>query len=159
MLSQLQDNHWRPITYYSKGLNDVEHNYDIHDRELLSIMRALADWQRYLHGLTTPFEIYTDHKNLQYFMTNQKLNRQQARWSLELAEFNFTLIHKPGTSMICADALSRRPDHDKGENDNINMTLLKPEHICHIEVSYEVSTLVEDIKKHKTTLDDVWNKH
>ena len=159
VLSQLQDNHWRPIAYYSKGLNDVERNYDIHDRELLSIMRALADWRRYLHGSTTPFEIYTDHKNLQYFMTNQKLNRRQARWSLELAEFNFTLIHKPGTSMICADALSRRPDHDKGENDNIDMTLLKPEHIRRVEVSYEASTLVEDIKKHKTTLDDVWNKH
>jgi len=44
VLSQLQDNHWQPVAYYSKGLNDIEHNYDIHDRELLSIMRALADW-------------------------------------------------------------------------------------------------------------------
>jgi hypothetical protein len=159
VLSQLQDNYWRPVAYYSKSLNDVERNYDIHDRELLSIMRALADWRRYLHGSTTPFEIYSDHKNLQYFMTNQKLNRRQARWSLELAEFNFTLIHKPGSSMICADALSRRPDYDKGENDNDNITLLKPEHIRRVEVSYESSALVEGIKKHKMTLDDVWNKH
>jgi len=57
VLSQLQDNHWRPVAYYSKGLNDVERNYDIHDRELLSIMRALADWHRYLHGSSTPFDI------------------------------------------------------------------------------------------------------
>ena len=61
--------------------------------------------------------------------------------------------------MICADALSCQPDHDKGENDNIDMTLLKPEHICRIEVSYKASMLIEDIKKHKMTLDNVWNKH
>ena len=106
VLSQLQDSHWRPIVYYSKGLNDVERNYNIHDRKLLSIMHALADWRQYLHGSMSPFEIYSDHKNLQYFMTNQKLNCQQACWFLELVEFNFTLIHKPGSSMICADALS-----------------------------------------------------
>jgi len=92
-------------------------------------------------------------------MTNQKLNCRQACWSLELAEFNFTLIHKLGSSMICADALSRQPDYDKGENDNDNITLLKPEHIRQVEVSYEPSILVEDIKKHKMALDDVWNKH
>ena len=45
VLSQLQDNHWQPIAYYSKGLNDVKCNYNIHDCELLSIMHALADWR------------------------------------------------------------------------------------------------------------------
>jgi hypothetical protein len=159
VLSQLQDSHWRPVAYYSKGLNDVERNYDIHDRELLSIMRALADWRRYLHGSSTPFEIFSDHKNLQYFMTNQKLNRRQARWSLELAEFNFTLIHKPGSTMICADALSRRPDYEKGDDDNSDITLLKPEHIRRHETSYLPSALVEDIKREKTALDVAWEKH
>ena len=61
--------------------------------------------------------------------------------------------------MICADALSCRPDYDKGENDNVNITLLKPEHIHRVEVSYDTSTLVDDIKKHKVALDDVWDKH
>jgi len=122
-------------------------------------MRALTDWRRYLHGSSTPFEIFSDHKNLQYFMTNQKLNRRQARWSLELAEFNFTLIHKPGSTMICADALSRRPNYDKGDNDNSDITLLKPEHICRHETSYLPSPLVEDIKWEKMALDVAWKKH
>ena len=39
------------------------------------------------------------------------------------------LIHKPSSSMICADALSWRPDYEKGENDNADIILLKPEHI------------------------------
>ncbi len=150
VLSQLQDNCWRPIVFLSKSLNKIERNYEIHDRELLSIMRALAEWRRYLHGSPEAFDIFSDHKNLQYFMTAQKLNRRQARWSLELAEFDFNLIHKPGVSMICSDALSRRPDHDKGGGDNEEITLLKPEHIRRTSVVYSSSSLVEDIRAHST---------
>jgi hypothetical protein len=146
VLSQLQDDSWRPVAFSSKALSDVERNYDIHDRELLSIMRALSDWRKYLHGSDTPFEIHSDHKNLQYFMTSQKLNRRQARWALELAEFNFNLLHKPGSSMVCADALSRRPDYDKGLADNDCITVLKPECIRRSSVEYLPSSLVNDIR-------------
>jgi hypothetical protein len=47
----------------------------------------------------------------------------------ELAEYHFTLHHIPGKRNIKADALSRRDDHDKGENDNLDEILLKAEHI------------------------------
>ena len=56
----------------------------------------------------------------------QKLNRRQARWSLFLSRFDFSLHHRPGKSSGKPDALSRRPDHGKGENDNEDVTLLKP---------------------------------
>jgi hypothetical protein len=59
----------------SKGLNDTERNYDIHDKEMLAIMRALYEWRHYLQGSQLKFEIWTDHKNLEYFTTTKKLNR------------------------------------------------------------------------------------
>ena len=64
-------------------------------------------------GLNTEhqFEIWTNHKNLEYFMSAKQLNRRQARWSLYLAQFNFLLHHKPGKSMGKPDALSWRADH------------------------------------------------
>lgn len=148
VLSQQQGDAWRPVAFLSKSLNEIERNYEIHDRELLSIMHALAEWRRYLHGSPEAFDIFSDHKNLQYFMTLQKLNRRQARWSLELAEFDFNLIHKPGVSMICSDALSRCPDHDKGGDDNDEIVLLKPEHIRRTSVEYSPSSLVEAIRSH-----------
>jgi hypothetical protein len=38
------------------------------------------------------------------------------------------MVNKPGASMGKADTLSRRPDHKEGvENDNKEVTLLKPE--------------------------------
>jgi hypothetical protein len=60
----------------------------------------------------------------------QKLNRRQARWSLYLFRFDFTLQHKPGTSMGKPDALSLRANHSSGQNNNNNMTLLSPELFC-----------------------------
>jgi len=51
-----------------------------------------------------------DHKNLEYFMKAQKLNRRQARWALYLSGFDFALKHVPGTKMGKADSLSRRPN-------------------------------------------------
>ena len=60
-------------------------------------------------------------------MSVKKLNRRQARWSLFLSRFDFTLHHRPGRTMGKSDALSRRSDHGDGSEDNSNITLLKPE--------------------------------
>jgi len=72
-------------------------------------------------------EIWTDHKNLKYFMTAKKLNHCQARWFLYLALFDFKLIHHPGHSMGKPDTLLQRPDHSNRASDNEDMVLLRPE--------------------------------
>jgi len=56
------------------------------------------------------FEVWTDHKNLEYFMKMQKLNRRQVHWALYLSRFNFTLKHVSETKMGKADELSKRLD-------------------------------------------------
>jgi transposase InsO family protein len=106
-------NRWHPVAFYSKSMLPAEQNYDIHDKELLAIIRALESFRHYLEGNPLPFEVWTDHNNLAYFRSKQKLSRRQARWSLFLSQYNFTIIHKPG-SFNKADALSRRPDHKEG---------------------------------------------
>jgi len=72
------DGKWHPVAFYSKSLSSVEQNYEIHDKEMLAIIRALEEWRHFLEGATHPVEIWTDHKNLKYFMTAKKLNRCQA---------------------------------------------------------------------------------
>ena len=122
------DEKWRPVTYLSKSLNPTKRNYDVHDKEMLGIMRCLEAWRHYLEGAKQQFKIWMDHKNLEYFMNAKKLNRRQARWALYLSQFNFILSHKPGATMVKVDSLSRRPDHKKGmEDDNKDVVLLKPE--------------------------------
>ena len=132
VLSQLDpdDGKWHPVAFYSKSLQAAERNYEIHDKEMLSIIRALEEWRHYLEGAETPFEIWTDHKNLEYFIKAQKLNRRQARWSLYLSRFDFTLQHRPGRTMGKPDALSRRSDHSDGKDDNKDVVLLKPSYFA-----------------------------
>ena len=36
-----KDNKWRPVAYISKSLNETERNYEIHDKEMLAVIRCL----------------------------------------------------------------------------------------------------------------------
>jgi len=118
------DGKWHSVAFYSKSLSSMERNYEIHDKEMLAIIHVLEEWRYFLEGVTHPVEIWTDHKNLEYFMTAKKLNRRQARWSLHLARFDFLLHYCPGRTMGKPDALSRRADHGNGASDNKNIVLL-----------------------------------
>ena len=109
-------------------MNKAERNYEIHDKEMLAIIWCLEAWRHFLEGAKDRFEIWTNHKNLEYFMKAQKLNRRQARWSLYLSRFDFALKHIAGKSMGRVDSLSRRVDWAEGvEQDNKNQVMLKEE--------------------------------
>src|ERR1700677_3902566 len=123
---------------------------------MLSIMRCLEDWRHYLEGAKEHFEIFSDHKNLQYFWTSKKLNRQQARWCLFLSRFDFLMTYRKGALSMKVDLLSRRLDHDWGENDNENIILLKPEYFRiaalsqgHVLINAEETPLLSEIQKSK----------
>jgi len=150
VLSQKQNEEWRPIAFFSKALTATEQNYEIHDRELLAIIRALEEWRHYLQGNTNKIEIITDHKNLEYFLSAKKLNRRQARWSGLLADYDYILRHQAGKTMGKPDALSRRPDHIIGtENDNADVTLISAEHIGSINIETTGDQIVTKIKARK----------
>jgi len=59
-------------------------------------------------------------------MTAKQLNQRQARWSLYLSHFDFTLHHKPRRSMGKPDALSCRSNHGTSTDDNSDVVLLTP---------------------------------
>ena len=71
-----EDERWRSVAYISKLLNEAERNYEIHDKEMLAIIWCLEVWRHFLEGAKGRFEIWTNHKNLEYFMKAQKLNRR-----------------------------------------------------------------------------------
>jgi len=79
-------------------------------------------------------------------MTAKQLNQRQARWSLYLSCFNFTLHHKPGKSMGKLDTLSCRSDHGTGANDNSDVMLLTPKLfvVCALE-GLQFTGLEQDI--------------
>ena len=76
LLTKCEDGKWRLVAFTSKSLNATEQNYKIYNKEILAVIQFLEAWRHYLEGTKMEFEIWTDHKNLQYFMTSQKLNQR-----------------------------------------------------------------------------------
>ena len=130
VLSQknMQTNLWHPVAFFSKSLDVHERNYEIYDKELLAVIWGLEEYRHHLEGHPYKIEIWSDHQNLTYFKTAQKLTRRQARWALFMTHFDFVLYHKLGKTMQVENPLFRQADHKMGINlDNINQMLLKPE--------------------------------
>ena len=73
-----KDRLWRPVAFLSKSLNKTERNYEIYDKEMLVIIRGLENWRHLLEDTHFKFKIWTDYKNLEYFIKAQKLNQRQA---------------------------------------------------------------------------------
>ena len=72
--------------------------------------------------------IYTNHANLQYWREPHKVPRRIAHEMMELEEYNFKLVHIKGRENGRADALSRWPSYDQGEEDNEWVVVL-PDHL------------------------------
>ncbi|EEB88901.1 hypothetical protein MPER_13072, partial [Moniliophthora perniciosa FA553] len=145
ILQQLEDGLWHPVAYRSESMAPAERNYEIYDREMLAIIRALEDWRHYLEGLPESFEIITDHRNLEYWRTAQDLSRRQARWSLWLSRFDFRLTHKPGKTNTQADPLSRFPVLQVTDaEDNQGQVVLRPERFMRIAVARVQGGELED---------------
>ena len=68
------DELWRPVAFISKSLSNTKRNYEICNKEMLTIIKCLETWKYFLEKAMVKFEIWIDHKNLEYFMKMQKLN-------------------------------------------------------------------------------------
>jgi len=139
------------VAFHSRKLNAAQRNYDIHDKELLAILEASREWKHYLLRADEPVTVYTDHQNLQYFLTTTVRNPRQIRWAQWLANFSFQIVYRPGSKGGKPDALSRRPEYrlEVGATHR-EETMLKPEHFevlpCHRKDRIQVS-LVEGKKR------------
>jgi len=73
---ECEDRGWKLVAFLSKSLSEIERNYKIHDKEMLMVIRRLENWRYLLKGTKFKFEVWMNHKNLEYFMKTQKLNQR-----------------------------------------------------------------------------------
>jgi hypothetical protein len=116
---------WHPVAFFSKTMQPAELNYDIHDKEMLAIIRSLVGWRAELEGLQArePIKIYSDHRALEYFMTTKQLSARQARWSELLSRYDFKIMYRTGKANGRADALSRRSEDVQAQEKAIKSTV------------------------------------
>jgi len=56
-------------------------------------MGAFREWQPDLTGEEELVTVYTDHQNLQLFLTKKICNQGQIRWAEELTDYNFKIVY------------------------------------------------------------------
>ncbi|KAH9245827.1 hypothetical protein BASA81_016663 [Batrachochytrium salamandrivorans] len=155
VLSQYDDsNTLRPIAFYARQMNSAEQNYEIYDKELLAVVESFKHWRHFLQGGLHPVTVLCDHKNLEYFMTTKKLTRRQARWSLELSEYDFSLTHRPGKLNGRADSLSRREDYKSNSESSNFQRILDPSKV--VDLQYLVADMDLHLLLHSQVLENVF---
>ena len=137
-----------PIAHFSATFTPTEHNYNIYERELLAMMKALAHWRPYLGWTKHPFTIMTDHANLQYWKSPRNLNRRTACWHADLQEYDYEILYIPGKTNIPPNALSRLLGADKGKTDNQGIKLLDPKW-------FTIATIAPEGKIHVPAITEV----
>ena len=98
------------------------------------MMKSLGHWRPYLGWMKEPFTILTDHANLQYWKAPKDFNRWTARWHADLQEYDYEIKHIPGKANTPADALSRPPNADQGDQDNKNITVIPPHKFVNLAI-------------------------
>lgn len=129
-LSQKDENgRRRPVAFFSKAMSPAERNYDIHDKELLAIVRAFQQWRHYLEGAQYRVIVHSDHSNLQIFANKIIGTERHARWNEFLGWFDFEIRHQPGTASGRTDALSRRVDYVPAERPELEQRIFRPDQL------------------------------
>lgn len=70
---------------------------------------VLKIWRHYLFG--SRFEVFNDHKSLNYLFDQKELNMRQGRRIEFLKDYDFVLSYHSGKVNVVADALSRKLLH------------------------------------------------
>ncbi|QRW21232.1 Transposon Ty3-I Gag-Pol polyprotein [Rhizoctonia solani] len=89
----------------------AQQNYTVTEQEALAIVASLAKFQPLLYGMK--FKVLTNHKALEFLLTQKELNARQVRWLETINEFNCTIRYIKGSQNVLADALSRIYSEDK----------------------------------------------
>ena len=109
ILSQGEIGQDLPISYASRTLNSAEGNYNTTEKELLAIIWAVKHFRPYIYG--RKFKIVTDHRALTWLFNVKDPGSKLIRWRLQLEEYDYQIVHKPGRVNSNADCLSRIPIH------------------------------------------------
>ena len=103
----------KPVQFTRKALVDGEENFAPIEGEMLGVVYGIKKFHHYLYGRR--FLVECDHKPLHHIhKKNLSLAPPRLRGMLRaVADYDYTLQHRPGREMVLPDALSRLSRSDK----------------------------------------------
>jgi len=109
LLLRTNDNHDRPVCYFSQTLTDVQRRWSTYEQELYAILVGMTKEPYSTLLKMKEFLVETDHRNLTFLqkIASDTGNRKLNRWLMIMMEFTFTIHHVAGAANSIADVLSR----------------------------------------------------
>ena len=104
-IGQRKNGELRPITFWSRKMTSHELNYPVHEKELLALISMMEKHSYWLRSVQ--FTAFTDHESIKFLNTQPELSRRQARWILQLSEYDCIIRYISGGQNKLADLLSR----------------------------------------------------
>ena len=99
----------RPVAFFSRTLNRSEIKQHAVEKEAAAIVESLKQWRHSLLG--KHFSIITDQKSISYMYDSKHKskikNNKIARWRVELSQYKFDIVYRPGKDNVVADTLTR----------------------------------------------------
>ena len=96
-----------PVCYFSKKFNKHQKHYSTVEKECLSLILALQQFEVFLISSYSPIVVFSDHNPLTFIHKIINKNQMLLRWSLLVQEYNLDIKHIRGRDNIIPDALSR----------------------------------------------------
>ena len=133
IISQIgSDGTEHPIAYASRVLAPSEKKLSVMEREWLAVVWAITE-QFHCYLYCSKFVVQTDNRPLSWMRTLTRPAPRIARWILKLQEYDFVIVHRPGSSNLNAGTLSRLPlnavlvQSDGSKVELLNRQMVDPE--------------------------------
>ena len=146
----------RPVAFFSRTLKDHEIKLHPVEKEAFAIVESLRKWSHFLLGVH--FKLMTDQRSVAFMfdyagkgvIKNEKI----ARWRMELSNYKFDILYRPGRYNAPADAFSRINScsaiiYSQNQLSEIHSVLCHPgiTRLLHFVKTRNLSYSVNDIKK------------
>ena len=146
----------RPVQFASKALVNAEGDYSPIEGEMLGVVFGIKKFHHYLYG--RKFTVECDHKPLHHIQRkNISLAPPRLRGMLRsVADYDYTLVHRPGREMVLPDALSRLSQVDKEEVLGTNVRVhelidVSQSRLGRLQAETEADEVLQKVKSY------VWN--
>jgi hypothetical protein len=131
----------KPLAFYSRKLNKHQQRYTTGEQELLSVIESLKEFRNIPLGQR--LVVHTDHLNILY---SKMPSLRIVRWRLLLEKHGATFEHVKGEDNVVADTLSRHPNTDADDDDEVTVPLGKQMayYVADDDTIYSYNTLITE---------------